>query len=164
MNRKNVSILYAEDDDNDVFLMRRALAHTGFDHTLQIAENGQLALDLLKSVAVVIEPENAAANTAGDGPVLIILDLKMPVLAGLEVLEKIRDQSSWRDLFVVMFSSSNQQRDISAAHALKANGYIIKPTNIAGLRSVTKSLLESVSSGSNAEGWLAFEGNQPLPA
>lgn len=161
MSRKNVSILYAEDDENDVFLMRHALTQTGVAHTLQVAENGQLALDLLNSGAV---NRNDSTNENDATLVLVILDLKMPVLAGLEVLEKIRTESAWRELFVVMFSSSNQDRDIVAAHTLKANGYIIKPTNLAGLRSVTKALLETVTSDRTPNGWLAFEGNQPQPA
>ena len=113
-------ILLAEDDETDVLLLRRAFDEAGVPYGLQVAADGQAAIDLLRSV----EPQGGAR-----APALVLLDLKMPRRNGLQVLEWIRQQSALRCLPVFMFSSSDLVDDVEPAYALGANIYLVKPSS-----------------------------------
>jgi CheY-like chemotaxis protein len=108
-------ILYVEDDENDVFLMERALKKVSVTNPLHIMADGKQAIDHLSKMD--------AAQT----PTLILLDLSMPGKHGLDVLQWIRTQPSLSDVPVVILTSSNQEKDIHRAYLLGANGYLIKP-------------------------------------
>lgn len=116
------AIFYTEDDENDVFLMRHALKRAGITNPLLVATDGQQAIDML---AATPSPGGAAIQTG-----LVLLDLNLPVRSGFEVLQWIRTQPRFAQLVVAVLSSSNQQKDIDAAHALGANAYFVKPSNV----------------------------------
>ena len=137
-------ILYAEDDENDVFLMQHAFRKAGLETRLKVVNDGQSAIDYLEG-----------RNGFGDRsqfptPGLLLLDLKLPHQSGLEVLEWIRTSSEWKTLPVLMFTSSNLDSDIDRAYILGANSYLIKPGKPGELASMVNTIRDY---------WLNF--NQP---
>lgn len=114
-------ILLAEDDDNDVFFMRRALQKAQVEFPLQVVTNGQQALDYLSG-----EGKFADRHTY-PLPSLILLDLKMPFLDGFEVLTWIGQQSSLKKTPVAVLTSSAEDRDRRRATELGAKAYFVKP-------------------------------------
>jgi CheY-like chemotaxis protein len=109
------AILYIEDDDNDVFLMERALKKVSVANPLKTISDGKQAIEYL------------SAQSGDQIPVLVLLDLSMPGKHGLDVLQWIRTQPSLSDMPVVILTSSNQEKDIHRAFLQGANGYLIKP-------------------------------------
>jgi CheY-like chemotaxis protein len=114
-------ILYAEDDENDVFLMQHAFRRAGIENPLQIVTDGQSAIDYLDGRK---EFEN---RNQFPFPKLVLLDLKLPVQSGLEVLKWIRTSPTCCTLPVIMITSSNQDSDIHRAYILGVNSYLVKP-------------------------------------
>ncbi len=124
------TILVAEDDENDVFLMRRAFAQAHSQAALQFVSNGEEALAYLRGNGLY------AARDQFPFPALLLLDLKMPRKNGLEVLEVIRADPDLKTLTVVVFTASNQERDINLALGLGANSYLVKPSKPEALSSL----------------------------
>lgn len=114
-------VLYAEDDENDVFFMLRAFKRAALDCRLQIASDGRDAINYLAGAGAYADREKFPM------PNLVLLDLSMPGASGLEVIEWVRSQASTQALPVIVFTSSNQEKDIQRAYSLGANGYLIKP-------------------------------------
>lgn len=114
-------VLYAEDDENDVFFMQRAFALAGISHPLRIVPNGRMALDYLLGEGVFKDRQEHPL------PCLLLLDLNMPGKSGHQVLQAVRGQASLASLPVIIVTSSNQERDIQRANDLGANDYLIKP-------------------------------------
>ena len=115
------TVLIAENDANDVFLLRRAFAKAKVSAALHFVQDGQEAIDYLKGEA------GFSDRVAHPLPDLVLLDLKMPRIGGSTVLEWIRQQTNLRSLPVIVLSSSNLQADIDRAYELGANSYIVKP-------------------------------------
>jgi CheY-like chemotaxis protein len=113
-------ILYAEDDENDAFLIQRAFKQEVVRNPLVIIPDGKAAIDYLTGTDPYANREEHPL------PCLILLDLKMPGKSGLEVLEWIRHQPGISILPVVMLTSSDQESDIHRAYLLGANGYLVK--------------------------------------
>ncbi|MEO7559867.1 MAG: response regulator [Nitrosospira sp.] len=111
-------ILLIEDNPMDVDLTRRAFIRHNLSNPLQVARDGQEALDL-------IEKWKAGESM----PVVILLDLKLPKVSGLEVLRVIRAHPDFRTIAVVILTSSAEDRDIHEAYSLGANSYIVKPVD-----------------------------------
>ena len=128
------SILYVEDEENDVMFMRHAWKKAGLLNPLYVVTDGEQAMHYLAG-------EGKYANR-GEHPMpfLVLLDLKLPKASGLEVLKWIREQPAIHTLQVVVLTSSNQLMDIHAAHALRANAYLIKPADAEGLAQMAASL------------------------
>ena len=120
----NVCILQIEDDNNDVFFMNRAFARAGIANLVQVVTDGQMAMDYLAGSGPF------ADSTAHPLPDLVLLDLKLPKMSGLEVLEWIRGQAALRSMFVIVLTSSPDGRDARRAYALGANSYVIKPPDL----------------------------------
>ena len=115
-------ILLVDDDANDEELARIALEDANIPHRLVVARDGAEALAWLG--------QHGPANTEGDpAPHLILLDLKLPKINGLEVLEQIRQAQRTRMVPVVVFTSSNEDRDLVEAYRRGANAYIRKPVD-----------------------------------
>ena len=115
------TILLVEDNPDDEALTLRALKRNNILNDVVVARDGAEALDYLFS------PERL-----GDGgklPEVVLLDLKLPKIDGLEVLRRIRGKDSTRRLPVVILTSSNEERDIIAGYDLGANSYIRKPVD-----------------------------------
>jgi CheY-like chemotaxis protein len=113
----NRPVLYVEDDQNDAFFMERAFQLAAIANPLSVATSGELAIEYLSNVAQGRQPS----------PCLIILDMKMPFLSGLDVLDWIRATEFTKVIPVIMFTSSNQNSDMYEAYTRGANGYVIKP-------------------------------------
>lgn len=121
MNTNQPIILLAEDDDNDIFFMRRALRKAEINFPLQVVTNGQEALDYLGGIGKFAARENYPL------PSLMFLDLKMPFMDGFEVLAWIRSQSCFNNVPIVVLTSSPEERDRQKAAELGARAYFIKP-------------------------------------
>ena len=120
MNATAPVILLVDDDANDEELARVALTRSKIPHRLRVARDGVEALAWLSRMH---------DGDAGETPRLILLDLKLPKLNGLEVLERIRSDARTRLLPVVVFTSSAEERDLSESYKRGANAYIRKPVD-----------------------------------
>lgn len=117
------TILLVEDNASDVDLTRRALARNRIDCNLVVASDGQEALDFLFGT------EDGAVHEATRLPALILLDLNLPRVGGLDVLQQIRADPCTRRLPVVVLTSSLEEQDRAACYDLGANSYIRKPVD-----------------------------------
>jgi CheY-like chemotaxis protein len=121
-------ILVAEDDADDLFLLRRLLSKAGVKNPVVSCGNGDEVVSFLRAVA--------ANGEKASRPCLVFLDIKMPKLDGFEVLRWIRKQTTLKTLPVVMLSGSDEPRDMTRARELGATRYLIKhpsPDDIAEL-------------------------------
>ena len=124
-------ILLVEDDDDHVFLIRRALADVeGVAVAMEVAGDGEQAVERL--IRSRFEPEGR--------PQLVLLDLKMPRMDGLEVLRRLRADEAARGLPVVVLTSSERPEDREEAVALGASWFVCKPTDGRRLRSEIQQL------------------------
>src|SRR5579884_3448004 len=112
------TILLVEDNADDEQLTLRAMRQSEVPNIIRVARDGAEAIDHLFG-------ENAGRRL----PDLILLDLKLPKISGLEVLQKIRSEPSTRTLPVVVLTSSDEERDIVESYSLGANSYIRKPVD-----------------------------------
>jgi CheY-like chemotaxis protein len=117
------TLLLIEDNEDDVFLMRRALKKAEIQLPLQVVMDGQEALNYLSG-------DGPFADRAQHPvPSLIFLDLKLPYVHGFEVLEWMRKHETLHSLPVVVLTSSPEERDRQKADALGAKAYLVKPPN-----------------------------------
>ena len=117
----NKVILLVEDNPNDVLLTERAFKQSKIANQLQVVRDGAEALDYL------LGPE--AGTPARPAPALVLLDLKLPKVDGLEVLRRVRQNERTRLLPVVILTSSKEERDILRGYDGGANSYIRKPVD-----------------------------------
>ncbi len=148
------TILYAEDDANDLFLVERAFEAEEMPHVLRVVVDGARAIAYLSGEG---EYGDRATHPL---PALVLLDLKLPQLDGLEVLRWIRGNSDHRGLPVVMFSNSFLERDVANAYLLGANCFIVKPFGMEELREVARFLKawlrHATLPPANEEDWVAL--------
>jgi CheY-like chemotaxis protein len=123
MNYDDVEILFAEDSMDDAVLTIRALTKSGFTNKLHHVKDGAEALDFIYCTGAY------ASRDTGEKPKLILLDLKMPKISGMQVLEKIKSDPSVKSIPVVILTSSQEDPDIQRSYALGANSYIVKPVD-----------------------------------
>jgi CheY-like chemotaxis protein len=121
------TILLVEDNEDDVFIFRRAYKQAQLPHALQVVTDGQQAIDYLEGQGVFSQRELHPL------PFLVLLDLKLPLKHGLEVLQAIRASSPLQTLCVIVLTSSAEARDILRAHELGAQGFLVKPPAAATL-------------------------------
>jgi two-component system, response regulator len=114
-------VLLVEDNAEDEFLIARAFNHTKLPINLIFARDGQEALDFIMGAGDFAK--RRAANVAE----LVVLDLDLPKINGLEVLKYIRADQRMRTVPVVIFTASADERDRVAAYSLGANSYVVKP-------------------------------------
>jgi CheY-like chemotaxis protein len=117
----NTCILQVEDEANDVFLLQRAFLQAAIVNPVQVATDGQMAIDYLGGLGAFANRKKYPL------PGLVLLDLKLPRRSGREVLEWIRSQPSLNKLVVIVFTSAQYVGDVSLAYELGANSFIIKP-------------------------------------
>ena len=118
------SVLLVEDSDDDVALTLRAFRKNRFANEVVVARDGAEALDWLFGTG-------AHAGRGPQQPQLVLLDLKLPKVDGLEVLERIRADPRTRHLPVVILTSSDEQRDLLAGYDRGVNSYVRKPVDFA---------------------------------
>jgi CheY-like chemotaxis protein len=119
---KNKVILLVEDNLSDIDLTKRALAKNHITNELVVAEDGQEALDYLFGA-------NSMAGTDVTLPTLVLLDLKLPRVDGLEVLRRLRADPRTRRVPIVILTSSKEEQDVAASYDLGVNSYIRKPVD-----------------------------------
>jgi two-component system response regulator len=123
MTRDTRIILLVEDNPSDIGLTRRALEKSRITNVLIVTEDGQEALDYLRGAG----PH--AGRDASDLPALVLLDLNLPKVNGLEVLRRIREDARTRRLPVVILTSSKEEQDMAAGYDLGVNSFIRKPVD-----------------------------------
>jgi two-component system response regulator len=118
-------ILLVEDNDDDVELTLRALRRNRVANRVDVVRDGAEALEYLFATG------GYAGRDVRDTPNLVLLDLKLPKVGGLEVLERLRADPRTRRLPVVILTSSNVESDLARSYDLGANSYIRKPVDFA---------------------------------
>jgi CheY-like chemotaxis protein len=126
-------ILLVEDDRRDAELTLEALSSHNLANEVVVVEDGPAALDYLRS-------QGLFAMRALGNPAVILLDLKLPRMDGLEVLQAIRSDPALALIPVVMVTSSAEERDLIQSYRLGANGYVVKPLDFKEFVSVVASL------------------------
>ena len=121
MSSSEKTILLVEDNPSDIRLTERAFKKSNLVNRLAIVKDGEQALDYLLG-KVGDDYQNAL-------PVLVLLDIKLPKIDGLEVLEKIRSSDRTKMLPVVILTSSREQEDVLRGYELGVNSYIRKPVD-----------------------------------
>jgi len=121
---KSKCVLVAEDDENDVLFLQRAFRQAEITTPLQVAHDGQEAIDYLAGAGRYTDREQFPL------PCLVMLDLKMPRKNGMETLEWIRGQEALQALPVIMFSSSLHPEEIDKAYRLGASAFLTKPSGV----------------------------------
>jgi CheY-like chemotaxis protein len=117
-------ILLADDNENDVELTRRALSQYKLANEIVVARDGAEALDIL------YHRGDVGAHHDAD-PIAVLLDIKMPKVNGIEVLETMKKDSRLRFIPVVMLTSSRQGPDVEECYRFGANAYVVKPVDFA---------------------------------
>ena len=134
MSINNTKILLVEDNPDDEALTLRALQHHNIANDVVVARDGVEALDYLFS-----RGEYANKNE-DDLPQVVLLDLKLPKLDGLEVLKAMRADDRTKALPVVVLTSSNEEKDIIDSYNLGANSYVRKPVDFVQFIAAVKQL------------------------
>jgi CheY-like chemotaxis protein len=113
-------VLLVEDSPNDAELTLEALAETGLTNEVVWVRDGREALDYLHQ-------EGAFANRPAGLPAVVLLDLKMPRVDGLQVLEQVKQHPRLKSVPVVMLTSSREEADLARSYGLGVNAYVVKP-------------------------------------
>lgn len=118
--KKLNQILYAEDSENDIELTLGAFKETNLANPVDVVRDGAEALDYLFY-------RGKYKNRAKVTPVFVLLDLKMPKVDGIEVLKEIRNSKEYKNIPVVILTSSQMETDVIKSYELGANGFVVKP-------------------------------------
>jgi CheY-like chemotaxis protein len=132
MNNSNYTILLVEDEENDATLMQRALLKNDIRNPVQWVRDGIEAISYLNGEGEFADRQKHPF------PEVLILDLKMPRMGGLELLAWIREHPEFRVIPTLVLSSSRQDPDIEKAYNLGANTYLIKPSSFDELAKLVK--------------------------
>ena len=116
------TILLVEDNPGDEALTLRALRKNNILNTVVVARDGADALDYLFATG-------PHSERGGELPHIVLLDLNLPKIGGLDVLRKIRSEDATRLLPVIILTSSKEERDVASGYDLGANSYIVKPVD-----------------------------------
>ncbi len=143
------TILHIEDREEDVFLLQYAFRRAEITNPLQLAKDGQQALDYLSGAGPFADRSRFPI------PRIIFLDLKLPYKMGLDVLEWIRHQPALRTLIVIVLSSSIHEGDIQRAYELAVNAFLVKPADIDTMTDICKAFKHF---------WLTYNRDPHLPS
>ena len=128
------TILLVEDNPDDEALTLRALRESRLASELAVSHNGADALDYLFARG------RHAGRDPDEMPALVLLDLKLPKIDGIEVLRRLRADARTRRVPVVVLTSSTEEQDLSSSYDLGANSYITKPVDFEQLRAAVRQL------------------------
>lgn len=129
-----INILLVEDNEDDVFAMKRALKLAQITNPLQIVSDGQKAMDYLSGAREFADREKYPL------PFIVFLDLKLPYVHGFEILAWMRLKPELSSIVVVVLTSSAEERDHERAYSLGARSYLVKPPTANALKDVFNSL------------------------
>lgn len=127
---ESVRILHVDDDDVDAEALRRAFKKCKLGNSLLHASNGIQALELLK-------------DSKNRRPAILLVDINMPRMGGLELLNAIRRDPDLSHLIVYILTTSNQDSDLFEAHQCNVAGYLVKPTSSTALTDMVRTLSEA---------------------
>jgi CheY-like chemotaxis protein len=131
MQQRVTNILLVEDDEVDVMNVKRAFKKHNINHPLYVASNGIQALDMLRNDRNPVFPHERR---------LILLDLNMPQMNGLEFLEELRSDPKLKFIPVIIMTTSNEERDRMEAYNFNVAGYILKPVTFENFASTMATL------------------------
>ncbi len=123
MDSNEIEILLVEDNPGDAEMTLDALQTHNLANKVKLLEDGEEALDYIFATG------KYSGRKTTDTPKLILLDLKLPKVNGLEVLERIKSDTRTKQIPVVVLTSSFEQRDVIASYELGVNSYIVKPVD-----------------------------------
>jgi len=126
-------ILQVEDDPNDVVLLQHAMTKAGVANPIQVATDGRQAIDYLKGTGKFADRERFPL------PCLVLLDLKLPYVMGLNVLKWIRQQPGVAPI-VLLLTASAEDADIATAYRLGANAFLTKPSKASKLEDMARAI------------------------
>jgi two-component system response regulator len=147
--KRSVEILLVEDNPNDVELTLRAFEECKLANSVHVVRDGAEALEYLFANGA------SAGRNVFTVPRLILLDLKLPRVSGVEVLRRVREDQRTRLIPVVVLTSSQEERDIIETYDLGINSYIVKPVDFEKFNEVVRFL---------GYYWLLINQDPPLPA
>jgi CheY-like chemotaxis protein len=127
----NKIVLYIDDDENDIWLFKHAMDKAGTGCSVRHAKDGQAAIDYFAGAG------NSELARESPLPDLVLLDLKLPEVPGLEVLKWMRTEAALR-IPILILSSSQNDRDVATAYELGANGYLVKPCDLGELQEMAR--------------------------
>ena len=130
------TILVVEDTEDDVFFLKRALKNAAITNPVQVVTDGQQALDYLAGAGPYADRDKYPL------PGIVLLDLKLPYVMGLDVLKWIRERPEFNAMPVAILTSSQQDGDIAATTKLGGNFYFVKPPSKQKLMELVTSLSE----------------------
>jgi len=133
-NPGQVEVLLAEDSVRDAEMTRRALRQFNFGNRLHWVRDGAEALDFIFCRGAY------AGRDAARPPKLVLLDLKMPKVDGIEVLRQVKSDDQMRAIPIVVMTSSNEERDVIESYRLGANSYIVKPVEFGAFAEVVANI------------------------
>lgn len=125
MENDSVEILLVEDNPNDVELTLHALKKSRLTNKIQVVRDGEEAINFIFNNQESVNGKNPSR------PKVILLDLKLPKIDGIEVLRRIKNDPLTQSIPVVVLTSSNEERDITETYKLGVNSYIVKPVDFA---------------------------------
>jgi two-component system, response regulator len=134
MNDDRVEILLVEDNPHDAEMTIRALKKSNLANRLIHLKDGAEALDFIFSRGAFSE------RSAGNKPKVILLDIKMPKVDGIEVLRQIKSNDSTKTIPVVIMTSSKEEQDIITSYNLGVNSYVVKPVDFEGFAKAVSEL------------------------
>jgi CheY-like chemotaxis protein len=121
----NIELLLVEDSEHDAEMTIRALRRGHLTNKLFWVKDGTEALDFVRCQGAF------SGRNPRELPKLVLLDLKMPLLGGIEVLRELKADPKTSDIPIVVMTSSNQDRDVTESYRLGVNGYVTKPVQLA---------------------------------
>jgi CheY-like chemotaxis protein len=157
------TILHVEDEEDDVLFLQIAMQEAKVTHPVEVARDGKEAIAYLNGDGQFTDRRKHPL------PGLVLLDLNLPCVSGLQVLKWIRQRAQFNDTPILVLSSSAQERDVNAAYDLGAHGYIVKPASVHILvkivRLIKKYWLDSPGPPIHSRDWEAvcIPAKLPLP-
>ena len=133
---ERLTVVIAEDDEDAIHLLEAALQAIACEHTVRIVRDGHEALDYLKGEG------RYSDRTAFPFPDVLLIDLKMPLVSGLDVLTWLDKHPECNVLPTIVFSSSSHPSDIKMAYGLGASAYFVKPIDFEQLKRILRSTFE----------------------
>ena len=130
---RNLTILIAEDSEDDAFFLERAFRKIGLKNPVQILTDGAAVMDYLKAEGKFKD------RSEYPFPSVLFLDIKMPRVSGFEVLHWLKENEQCKIIPTMVFSSSEQPEDIERAYQLGVNAYIVKPNKAEDLEVILRS-------------------------
>jgi two-component system response regulator len=127
---REIKIILVEDNAEDIAFTRRVLKHNELNGSLIVATNGKEALEALQSM------------NGSDLPELILLDINLPDISGIDLLTLIKKEQRLKDIPVVILTGSNEDQDIQKCYDLGASSYLVKPISNGALMLVVEKLFD----------------------